>query len=251
MILLYVAGMLDPAESAELRQHLASGCPACAGHYAEAEATLAMLSLSLPAQPARPALKYSILNQARAARSGIARTGSPRAWDRIVLSGAIAAVLAVAFTLAIVDRFWPTPKTLPNDQATIANLQTQLMLAQAQLVAIRQDLRGMQFAELTGSVQPDAVGHVFIDPEMKKWYFFTCGMKPAADGKTYELWLICNNQKIPAGTFNVSDQGTATLLGAVPPIPPGAAVSLAVTDEPMHGPHEQPTGHLQIKGIVE
>jgi hypothetical protein len=87
--------------------------------------------------------------------------------------------------------------------------------------------------------------------QMNKWYFFTCGMKPAQGGKTYALWLICNDQKIPAGTFNVSDQGTATLLGTVPALPPNANVSLAVTDEPMATPPTQPTGHLQMHGIVE
>lgn len=246
LILLYAAGMLDPGESAELRQHLASGCPVCAGHFAEAEATLAMLPLSLAAQPAPPALKYSILNQARATRAGAAR-----GWDRIILSGAIAAVLAVAVTLGVVNQLQPTAKTSPNDQATIASLRAELTLAQCQLTTVKQELGGMQFAELTGSGQPNAVGHVFIDQQMKKLYFFTCGMKPAPDGETYELWIICNDQRIPEGTFDVSRQGTAAMLGPVPPIPPEATVSLCVTDEPMEGPHQQPTGHLQIKGIVE
>ncbi len=245
-ILLYVAGMLDAGEGEELRRHLAGGCPQCAGYHAEAEAILAMLPLSLPAQPPPPALRDSILNRARTAR-----TGASRGWDRIVLSGAIAAVLAVAVTLGIVNHFRPKTEVSPNGQATIASLQTQLMLAQGELATMKRQFGGMEFAELTGSGQPNAVGHVFIDEQMKKLYFFTCGMKPAPDGETYELWIICDDQKIPEGTFDVGREGTAVMLGAVPAIPAQATVSLAVTDEPMHGPHQQPTGHLQIKGILE
>jgi anti-sigma-K factor RskA len=251
LILLYLAGALDAGEAAELREHMAGGCPVCAGHWAEAEATLAMLPLSLPAQPTPPALKYSILNKARAMRS---RSG--RNWDWAILSGAVAAVLAVAVTLAVVNRFWPKPGSASADQATadratIVSLKAQLALAQGQLGTVHQALEGLRFAELTGPVQPRAVGHVFIDVQMKKWYFFACGMKPAPGGETYELWLVCNDQKIPAGVFDVSEQGSAALLGAVPPMPPGATVSLAVTDEPINGPHQQPTGQMQMKGIVE
>jgi anti-sigma-K factor RskA len=247
LILLYAAGALDEGESAELRQHLAGGCPQCAGYYAEAEAVLGLLPLSLPPQSPSPVLRQSVLNRARSAIG----PGPMRIWDRMVLSAAIAAVLAVAVTLAVVNQFWPRNKASPVDPAAVADLRTQLILTQGQLAAEQQELRGLKCAELTGPAQPDAVGRVFIDQQMNKWYFFTCGMKPAAGGKTYELWLICNNQKIPAGTFDVSQQGTATLLGSVPPLPAGATVSLAVTDEPVTGPHEQPTGHLQIQGIVE
>jgi anti-sigma-K factor RskA len=242
-ILLLLAGALDEDESAELRRHLATGCPACAAHYAEAEAILAMLPLSLSEKTPPVRLKQAILSRTQPMRIGN--------WDRVVLSAAIAAVLAVAVTLGVVNRVWPRNQTAPADRASIADLQAQLTLAQGQLAAIRQTFQGMKFAELTGANQPAAVGRVFIDMQMNKWYFFTCGMKPAQGGKTYALWLICNDQKIPAGTFNVTDGGTATLLGTVPALPPNAAVSLAITDEPAGSVIEQPTGHLQMKGIVE
>ena len=51
-VLLFVAGELEDSATAELRGHLRSGCPQCAGHLAEAEAILAHLPLSLePVQP--------------------------------------------------------------------------------------------------------------------------------------------------------------------------------------------------------
>jgi anti-sigma-K factor RskA len=242
-ILLLLAGVLDESEAAELRRHLATGCPECAAYYAEAEATLAMLPLTLPQQAPPARLRQAILDRTKPMRIGN--------WDRVILSAAIAAVLAVAITLGVVNQIWPRNQSTPADRANIADLQAQLTLAQGQLATMRQTFQGMKFAELTGSNQPDAVGRVFIDMQMKKWYFFTCGMKPIQDGKTYTLWLICNNQKIPAGNFAVGQQGTATLLGAIPAIPPNAAVSLAITDEPANAPHAQPTGKLQMQGILE
>jgi anti-sigma-K factor RskA len=252
LILLYAAGVLEPAEAAELRQHLAAGCPRCAGVFAEAEATLALVPLHLDPRHPGDALKQSILNRARSmpahAEPAPMRIGS---WDRIVLPAAIAAVLAVALTLLVVKQLLLPDVRSAEDQKTIAQLQGQLVLAESQVLGLRQSLQGMKFAQLTGPAQPSAVGHVFLDTGMKNWYFFTCGMKPAPDGKTYELWLIADGQKIPAGTFDVSPNGTATLLGSIPQLPGGASVTLAVTDEPAKGPHQIPTGSLQIKGEVE
>jgi hypothetical protein len=157
----------------------------------------------------------------------------------------------VAVTLLVVKQFLPANPRNPDDLKAIATLEGQLLLTQGQLADARKTIEGMKFAELTGPAQPAAVGHVFLDASMKNWYFFTCGMKPAPDGKTYVLWLISDGQKIPAGAFDVSGSGTATLLGNIPPLRPGAAVTLAVTDEPSNGAHQVPTGSLQIKGELE
>ena len=52
LLLLYVAGGLDSAEMEATREHLLTGCPACAGALAEAEATFHQIPLSLPARVA-------------------------------------------------------------------------------------------------------------------------------------------------------------------------------------------------------
>jgi hypothetical protein len=109
----------------------------------------------------------------------------------------------------------------------------------------------MTVVQLTGDRQPAAVGHVFLDPHMKNWYFFTCGMRPAEDGKTYELWMISDGKKIPSGTFEVGENGTAAMLGNIPPLPGNAKVTLAITDEPSTGNHQTPTGQLQMSGSLD
>jgi anti-sigma-K factor RskA len=251
-ILLYAAGALDAGECGGLRDHLAGGCPQCAGYLAEAEAALALLGQSLPQQTPPPLLKQAILNRAKQEahkpQSAPMRIGG---WDRVILPAAIAAVLAVAVTLFVVRQLMPVNPHNPEDTAKITNLENLLVASQSQVNDLRQSLRGMQFAELKGEPQPNAVGRVFIDADMKKWYFFTCGMRPAANGKTYELWLISNDQKIPAGTFDVNDHGVAQLLGSVPQLPQGSNVTLAVTDEPMNSRHDAPTGSIQMAGQVQ
>jgi len=257
LILLYAAGALDAGESGSLRDHLAGGCPQCAGYLAEAEAAIALLGQSLPQQAPPPLLKQSILNRINAdARKSDTSKSTPTdmriaSWDRVVLPAAIAAVLAVAITLISVKTLQTPIKPVADDSAQIAQLKAQLIGVQGQYDQLRQSFKGMQFAELKGNLQPTAVGRVFIDADMKKWYFFTCGMKPADDGKTYELWLISDGAKIPAGTFSVNDHGVAQLLGNVPQLAPGKSVMLAVTDEPMEGKHQAPTGSIQMNGMVE
>jgi anti-sigma-K factor RskA len=250
LIFLYAAGELDASESGPLREHLATGCPQCAGYLAEAQNNLAMMPLALPSTPLPAGLKQKILNRAIAearSQSNPMRIG----WDRIVLPSAIAAVLAVAITLLVVRQFTPSNIHSPEDLKQIVVLEGQLQIYQQQLADARTSIANMKYAELTGSAQPGAVGHVFLDTKMKNWYFFTCGMKPAPGGKTYELWVINNGQKIPAGIFDVkADGGTATLLGTIPPLN-GTGITLAVTDEPAAGPHQVPTGQLQIVGNVE
>jgi anti-sigma-K factor RskA len=189
-------------------------------------------------------------------------------WERIVVASSLAAVLAVAVTLGAVAWLRPKPQvaTMPegdtakamqmmlDEQAAILHHDEDVLKHDQQrileLEAATRPTAGLNFAELTGDKQPEARGRVFIDADEKKWYFFTSGMQPAPDGKTYELWVISDNQKLPAGTFQVNADGSATLLGAVPALKPGAAITLAVTDEPAGGV-QVPTGSIQIKGTVQ
>src|SRR5436305_14099659 len=54
LIFLCAADQLEPTEAEDLRRHLATGCPICAGALAEAEATLAQMTLAIePVEPNR------------------------------------------------------------------------------------------------------------------------------------------------------------------------------------------------------
>jgi anti-sigma-K factor RskA len=237
LILFDAAGQLDPAEQAELRAHLTTGCAECAGYVAEAAATVGMIGLSLPPQTPRPEARARLMN--RVGRKN-------KDWERFVIPSSIAAILAVGLTLMVVKEFAkppPEPTTNPQLMAIISAQDAQIKKLQA-------SIDHMMFASLQGDLQPGAQGRAFIDLKAGKWYFFTSGMKPQDPGKTYELWLIAGDQKIPAGTFDVSTGGTATLLGQVPALPPNAKLQMCITDEPAGGV-PAPTGKAQMMGEVD
>jgi anti-sigma-K factor RskA len=66
MMLLEAAGALNAAELAELRAHLATGCPRCLGAQAEARAVLAHLSLGLPPVTPTPEAKERLMSRVHA-----------------------------------------------------------------------------------------------------------------------------------------------------------------------------------------
>jgi anti-sigma-K factor RskA len=272
LIVEYAIGSLEGQEREELRAHLAGGCPQCAGALAEAEAILAQLPLSLDRQQPSPGVRQRLMKKI-AARGSAKLIPMParRDWERLVIPAALAAMLAVAVTVAAIYRFRPAPapigKTDPQKDMYIAGLELMVKQTTGDLIATKdklaalqaeltattrqsQALDSMKFVEMIGQDQPKAMGRVFIDTEKKQWYFFTSGMKPAAQGKTYELWLIADKKPIRAGTFEVGEHGTAALLGNVPAMPAGASVQLAVTDEPMPG-RDSPSGTLQIHGLLQ
>jgi len=114
-------------------------------------------------------------------------------------------------------------------------------------------LRSRQLAvtSLTASdTQPKgAWGRLFWDRDRHVWHFCTSGMTLLDKDETYELWIITANQeKVPAGTFDVDASGEATLVVNLPegvdPI-----VMVAVTDEPAGGV-PQPTGSIPLAGGI-
>jgi hypothetical protein len=264
-ILLYAAGDLEGDEAADLRAHLATGCPQCAGALAQADAILAQMALAVEPTHVPETVKQRLMMKigkphAIAPPQKTTPPPNPRgSWERVILPASIAAIFAVAITLAAVWKFLPPSSAPTNDSRDqqIAALERMLAARATQTVALTGELNaanrrasGMQVAKLTGEAQPSAVGRVFIDGKNGKWYFFTSGMTHPQDGKVYELWVICRDQKIPAGTFDVTGQGCGMLLGTVPCLPSGASITLAVTDEPAGGV-KSPTGNMQIAGIVQ
>ena len=73
-IFLFAAGQLEPAEAEELRLHLATGCPTCAGALAEAEATLAQMALAI--DPIEPCVETGDALMARIGASRLAPASS-------------------------------------------------------------------------------------------------------------------------------------------------------------------------------
>jgi anti-sigma-K factor RskA len=133
LMLLYVAGALEPGEETELRGHLSRGCPQCAGALAEAETTLHQVPLGLvrvgaPAGAwerieSRVALKeqmapeQSVTDRAVLDAPFTRRRGGAGMW----LGWAAAAVIAVAVGVPLRN----ANKRLDENKVQIAALETQ------------------------------------------------------------------------------------------------------------------------------
>src|SRR5438552_9512135 len=102
-MLLYVTESLDESERAELSAHLASGCPACAGALAEAQATVAHLPMTLPQQQAPKSARDRLLSRVAVGP----KAHVPRRWFlNTALAASIGALLAAAaIWLAMRDKF--------------------------------------------------------------------------------------------------------------------------------------------------
>lgn len=228
-MLLYVTDAMEESERVELRAHLASGCPKCAGALAEAQATVAHLPLSLDPQPAPKSARDTLLNRVAADKAATPPLASSRksfssGW---FLRTAIAACIGAIITFAAL-----------------------YMPMHRKLMPIEADQ--LQFVKLAGDAtqQPTGHGRVFWDKDHNQWHVYVFDMKPPPPGRQYELWFIMPDQKkVKAGMFNVDEKGRGSLLVDVPADMNNVAVA-AVTDEPMGGV-DQPTGKVQLVGQMQ
>ncbi len=234
-MLLYVTDALDASEAADIRAHLATGCPECAGSLAEAQALVAhlphALDLIAPPSSARERLieRVTSHDQTNASNASmpIPQAAGRGTAKRLFLTGAIAAAIGALISAAVLY--------LPIRE-------------QAKLV----DNRNVQLVSLAGAgkLQPEARGRIFWDRQSNDWHVFVYDLKPPPAGKEYELWFITADQKkIPAGILTVDATGKASLKVKVPQNV-GPLALAAVTDEPTGGV-QQPTGSIQLVGELK
>ena len=225
LFLLDAIAALPPTEEVELRAHIASGCPACAGAAAEATAIATAIPLALSAsQSPNPATLQTLLKRVRDERTSSSRMSirPPRRFFPVAIAAALAALLTAG-------AMWQ-------------------WLGESHRVLTTPDL---QFVSLAGSTpQPEAHGHVFWDKTHSTWLVYFFDLKPPAAGKEYELWFItADSQKLAGGTFNVDEHGNGKLATKLPP-GAGQLVAIAITDERLGGV-SSPQGSIQLIGKVQ
>ena len=223
LLLLYAGDLLDPAEREALREHLDSGCPACAGALAEARATLGQMAAAIePVEPpvsAIDALMSRIdVNDAGATPRGPLpiRRGHPL----------LASLLAAAAAIAVTSGIW-----------FYATRDARSFWRSTDLASV----------SLAGDTQPAARGTVLWDRDQREWRVRVSDLRPTAAGREYELWFIpADGVPIPSRTFRVGRGGVTTFVVNVPP-EVGDAATAAISDEPIGG-STSPTGQIHLAG---
>lgn len=285
-VLLYAASALSREEAEPVRRHLSSGCPRCAGVLAEAEATLALLAMTLPPATPPEELRRRLLERLKDENRPLPplpeetvapmrlvgnRPAAPW-WAQVAFPSAIAAAVAAAITIFFgvrVQQNQAVEQQAQLQQVSASCLQlNQNMMMLTELLSRgagprpgSQVVQAMQWATdpnlksiwLTGQkAQPAGAGaRIFWDTDRNVWVFYASGLKPAEAGKKYELWYVTSdNLKIPAESFDADASGEAMLATTVPADVAGKISVAAVTDEPADKPTTQPTGSFQLVGNV-
>jgi hypothetical protein len=229
-IFLLAADALEPAEAEALRQHLASGCPICAGVFAEAQATLGEIASAVdPVSPPLDTANKLMLRIEKSNRDGASGTGAPRPlptrsrwkiWTTALLSAAAAAAITSAvFYYAMRDQLNRAPT--------------------------------LQMVSMNSDTQPKARGVVAWDRDRSQWHVAVFNLAPPPPGKEYELWFVPQGQgknPVRSKTFTVDSSGSASLIVQVPnDIGPIAAAAITIENA---GGVDVPTPPLQLVGAV-
>ncbi len=90
------------------------------------------------------------------------------------------------------------------------------------------------------------MGRMFWNRSSNDWTMVVYTMRPPKPGMTYQVWLVTDNAKISAGTFNPDSTGHA-FMQAKYALDRNALKAIAVTEEPAGG-MPAPTGVILVSG---
>lgn len=244
LVAAYVLGALTPEETEQMRAHMVScdECMAEADGYTE---IVSALALSVDPEPLPPGFVEGVMATV-ATRTAESRLDSPGETDapaEPVDSGreatvtqlprsrpayGLMAVAAVALIVAVLAG------ALISTTSDLNDTKSDLALERDRIAQLADSEGGMRLGspggEAVGAMLPTDDGGVFV----------VHGLRDAPEGRTYQVWLIEDDEPISAGTFD-PDSGLGTLetdhsLANVE--------AVAVTVEPQGG-SKNPTG-LQI-----
>ena len=184
----YALDALDENERRAYEEHL-SGCTRCRDELADLSQTAALLAHAAPAATPPPALRERILAEAR--RDGSATVIPFPRRPRVVL-GVAGALTAAAAAVAIAFGVHSASLSRDLDEAREA-------------VAVLSDpaARTIPLRGAEGRLVVDSEGSAALAVQ---------GLRPAPEGKTYELWVIRDGEPSPAGLFEGDNERDVVLL---------------------------------------
>lgn len=149
--------------------------------------------------------------------------------------GWLIAALAIAAAIYFVVRSSSLQRQLNADQARITRLTAQQALSQNLMDALTSpDSKQVTLTESARPARP--MGHANYLPRSGALVFVASNLRPLADNKSYELWVVPSSGKapLPAGLFRPDAHGSTSVV--LPSLPPGIeARAFIVTVEEAHG----------------
>ncbi len=135
--------------------------------------------------------------------------------------------------LATADTFQPA-----SDSMSVVNEKDAMIQAMA-----GPDVKMVALADKSA---PKPLGRMFWNRATNDWMMVTYGLRAPKPGKTYQVWLVTDKEKISAGTFRPDSQGR-TVMHANYALARDALKAVAITEEP-DGGMPAPTGPMVVVG---
>ncbi|HSU97372.1 MAG TPA: anti-sigma factor [Gemmatimonadaceae bacterium] len=127
----------------------------------------------------------------------------------------------------------------------------QLRVSVAQKDSLISALTGMhtRVIDLMSYADAAPMARMFWDQKKQMFIMYASNVKPPAQGKVYQVWLIARGTTTPVsvGTFMPDSTGSA-VVSARHPMEPGTLRRVAVTEEP-DGGMPAPTGPVMFAGV--
>jgi anti-sigma-K factor RskA len=160
-----------------------------------------------------------------------------------------AAVAVVALGLGYYNQYAARRELIAGAarrDSVIAALNALVRERDEQLTAITGP--GVSVVELSSTGVRPPTARMFWDRATNRWTLVAHGLPTPKAGRTYELWLVTADKKIPAGVFKPGDDGSA-VVRATYALGPAELKAIAITDEPAGGV-SAPTGPVILAGTA-
>lgn len=239
----YVLGALDPDEAREFKRLLAAS-PELAREVAELREVGVLLARGAPRVEPDPSLRRRVLDRVALERRRVLARPRTRWLPRLAWAAAVAGIVgAVLFA-----------RQTRQADARLATLERQRDSLAGELVERERILDAIlgsstvQF-RLTSPSDPQPGIQVFWNRQTNVWVLHAVALRPAPDGRIYQLWFLRGGEAVPASTFDSEADGDIVM--TVPgPADPAGLTGAAVTEEPAGG-SPQPTSAPILVGTVQ
>lgn len=251
---LYALGALDGDERQKVEWHLRA-CPECREALAAARESGLLLGLAAPPLAPAASVKAALMQRVHAERAQVAASEVPRPRrERRLLFAfsmplAIAAVLLAIGLAFVMKRDEENRREINQLQASLNDAKAQLAAASAksaeiETVANAPDTIRVALAQQAGA--PSGEAEVLYNARLAT-ILYSVKISPAAEGKSYQLWLVpASGAPVSAGLVAADQEGATVVVHSQAGL---KAKAFAITVEPAGG-SPQPTGPKVLVGAV-
>ena len=242
-------GALSGNEERLVRAHV-ENCPVCSTELKAMRSVVGAMPSGPVAGSIAPGRSAEIRGRlmARAAEGG-AGGKSSRGGNFPRLLAVAAGLALIALGLGYYNQYTARRELVvgaTKRDSVIAALDALVRERDAELAAITGP--GVSVVELSSTGVRPPTARMFWDKATNRWTLFAHGLPAPKAGRTYELWLVTADRKIPAGIFSPADDGSA-VVRATYALGPADLKAIAITDEPAGGV-SAPTGSVILAGTA-